>query len=109
MRDLMTCPDALGQTLKRNSTTSPSRRRWCRWSQKVAQLVSGHADYRENVPQRALGYVPVVDWHRNCPAIRVFHHVMAAADPRDLESGPFKCSDYLCPRTAGIAEGIRQR
>lgn len=21
---------------------------------------------------------------------------MAAADPRDLESGPFKCSDYLC-------------
>ena len=30
---------------------------------------------------------------------------MAAADPRDLESGSFKCSDYLCPRTAGIAAG----
>ena len=47
-------------------------------------------------PQRALGYVPVVDWHRDCPAIGMFHHVMATADPHDLESGPFKCPDDLC-------------
>jgi hypothetical protein len=93
---------SLGMSCRSGASTSPEgacpcpRRCSGYWSQKVAQLVSGHADYRENVPQRALCHVPVVNWHRYCPAIRVFHHVMATADPHDLESSTFKCSDYLC-------------
>ena len=39
-----------------------------------------------------------MDWDWDCTAVRVLHHVMAASDPFDNESGAFERPDYLRSR-----------
>lgn len=68
-------------------------------SEQRAELVRGHADDGKDVSQRALGYVSSrVNWDRNRTPIGMLHHVMAASDPLDNESGAFESLDYLRSR-----------
>ena len=39
-----------------------------------------------------------MDWDRDCTSIGVLHHVVAASDPLDNESGAFERPDYLRSR-----------
>lgn len=68
-------------------------------SEQRAELVRGHADDGQDVPQGALGHVPArVDWNCSRTPIGVLHHVVAASDPHDHESGAFERLNYLRPR-----------
>jgi hypothetical protein len=68
-------------------------------SEQRAELLWSHANDRQDVSQGALGNVPpCVNWYGDCPPIRVLHHVVAASDPLDNESGVFERLDYLRSR-----------
>lgn len=68
-------------------------------SEQLAELVRGHADDVEDAPQGTLGHVPACVYRdRNRTTIRVLHHVVAAGDPRETESGALQRLDYLCSR-----------
>lgn len=68
-------------------------------SEQRAELVRGHADDGEDVSQGALGHVASrVDWDWNCPPVRMSHHVVAASDSLDNESGAFERLDHLRSR-----------
>jgi hypothetical protein len=68
-------------------------------SEQRAELVRGHADDGQDVSQGALGHVPArMDWDWDRAPIGVLHHVVAAGDPHDNESGAFERLDYLRSR-----------
>ncbi len=68
-------------------------------SKQGAELVRGHADDGQDVSQGSLRHVASrVNWDRNCTPIGMLHHVMAASDPLDNESGAFERLDYLRSR-----------
>ena len=68
-------------------------------SEQGAELVGAHADDGQDVSQGALGHVAsCVSWDRNCTPIGMSHHVVAARDPFDSESGAFERLDYLRSR-----------
>ena len=68
-------------------------------SEQVSELVWGHADRRQDAAQGALGHVLArVDMNGDCAAIWMVHHVSAALDPRDSESGALQRLRYLCSR-----------
>jgi hypothetical protein len=65
-------------------------------SEELAELVRGHADDGEDVPQGALGHVLArVDRDGNPAPIGVLHHVVAAIYPLNDETGTLKRFDYL--------------
>jgi hypothetical protein len=68
-------------------------------SEQRPKLIWGHADDGQDVPQGALGHVSArVDWDGHCSSIGVLHHVVAASDSLDNESGAFERPDYLRSR-----------
>jgi hypothetical protein len=68
-------------------------------SEQRAELIWGHADGGQNAAQGTFGHVLArMDRHNDRTAVRVSHHVVAAADPRHRESGALQRFDYLRPR-----------
>jgi hypothetical protein len=68
-------------------------------SEQVSELVWGHADRSQDAAQGALGYVLArVDVNGDCTAVWMVHHLSAARDPRDHESGVLQHPDYLRSR-----------
>ena len=68
-------------------------------SEKPTELIRGHTDDRQNVPQRALRHVLTrVHRDRDTTPIRVLHHVMAAVDPLDTEASALERLDYVRSR-----------
>jgi hypothetical protein len=75
-------------------------------SKQGAELVRGHADDGQDVSQGSLRHVASrVNWDRNCTPVGMLHHVMAASDPLDNESGAFERLDYLRSRYGRDAAG----
>jgi hypothetical protein len=68
-------------------------------SEQRAELVGCHPDNAEDAPQGTLGHVPAGMYRdRDRTPIWVLHHVVAAGDPRETESGALQRLDYLCSR-----------
>lgn len=57
-------------------------------SEQSAELVCGHADNGQDVPQRSPGNVLArMNGHRHGPSVGVLHHMVAAVNALDSESG----------------------
>jgi hypothetical protein len=68
-------------------------------SEKLTELIRGHTDDGQDVPQCAPRHVLTrVDRDRNATPIRVLHHVMAPVDPLDAEASALKRLDYVRSR-----------
>jgi hypothetical protein len=68
-------------------------------SEKLTELIRGHTDDGQDVPQRALRHVFAwVDRDRDATPIRVLHHVVTAVDPLDAEASALKRLDYVRSR-----------
>lgn len=68
-------------------------------SEELTQLIRGHADDGQDVPQGALGNVLTRmnrDW--DSTPIGMLHHVMATVDPLDTEASAPKRLDYVRSR-----------
>jgi hypothetical protein len=70
-----------------------------RWSEQLVELVRGHPDDGQDVPQCALGHVLArVDRDWDCAPIRMLHYVVAAVNPRNNEASALERLDYLRSR-----------
>jgi hypothetical protein len=58
-----------------------------RYLEQLAELVRGHANDGQDVPQGALGHVSAsVNRNWDCTPIRMLHHVVAVDDPHNIEA-----------------------
>jgi hypothetical protein len=68
-------------------------------SEQLAELVRGHPDDGQDVPQGALGHIPAsVNRNWDCTPIGMLRHVVAADDPLNDEASALERLDYLRSR-----------
>ena len=68
-------------------------------SKQGAKLIGGHADGGKDATQGAFGDVlTCVDWHYDCAAIGVTHHVMTTTDSGEHKSSALQRLDHLRSR-----------
>jgi hypothetical protein len=68
-------------------------------SEQRTELISGHADARQDLAQGSLGNILAsVDRYGDRPAVGMAHDVMTTCDPRLRETRPLQRLDYPRPR-----------